>query len=354
MLAQKICRASVLIIALVLGVGACSRNQTSDTTSKFPQVLGEAENVSYRETGSQLSGEVKVDGSSTVLPISQVMAAEFQKANPGVKITVGVSGTGGGFKKFCSGETDITGASRPIKTVEMQQCQQNKVEYIELPVAFDGLSVVVNQQNNFVQCLKVDELKKMWEPAAQGKVTSWNQIRSSFPNQPLQLFGPDAESGTYDYFTEAIVGEEAKSRSDYTSSKDDNNLVQGVASNPNAIGFFGYAYYLKNRNRLKLVAVDSGYGCVKPSSQTIADSSYQPLSRPVFIYVKKSAANRPEVKAFTNFYLTPENANLVLQVGDVPLPNITLRGAKSRLSQGRTGTVFGGRGSVIGVGRSEL
>ncbi|HAG83056.1 MAG TPA: phosphate-binding protein, partial [Cyanobacteria bacterium UBA12227] len=211
-----------------------------------------------------------------------------------------------------------------------------------------------NHQNNFVQCLKVDELKKMWEPAAQGKVTSWNQIRSNFPNQPLQLFGSDAESGTYDYFTEAIVGEEAKSRSDYTASKDDNILVQGISTNPNAIGFFGYAYYLKNRNRLKLVAIDSGYGCVKPNSQTIADSSYQPLSRPVFIYVKKSAANRPEVKAFTNFYLTPENANLVLQVGDVPLPNITLRGAKSRLSQGRTGTVFGGRGSVIGVGRSEL
>jgi phosphate transport system substrate-binding protein len=352
MLAPRISGTAISLIGLLLLGTSCSRNQTAQTL-EFPQALGQAENVNYKEAGSQLSGEVKVDGSSTVFPISQIMAAEFQKANPGVKVSVKVSGTGGGFKKFCQGETDITDASRPINSAEMQQCQQNKVEYVELPIAFDGISVVVNQQNNSVECLKVDELKRMWEPKAQGKVTSWNQIRSNLPNQPLQLFGPDKESGTYDYFTQAIVGEEGKSRGDYTASKDDNALVQGVATNPNAVGFFSYAYYLRNQNRLKLVAVDSGYGCVKPSSQSIADSSYQPLSRPVFIYVKKSA-NRRDVQAFTNFYLTPENANFLLQVGYVPLPNITLRAANYRFNQGRTGTVFGGRGSVIGVGRSEL
>ena len=265
-----------------------------------------------KTAGSNLSGEVKVDGSSTVLPISQVMAKEFQAENPEVKVTVGVSGTGGGFQKFCAGETDITGASRPINSKEMALCQKNKIEFIELPVAYDSLSVVVNSQNNFVECLKVNELKKIWEPAAQGQVTNWNQVRSSFPNQPLQLYGPGTDSGTYDYFTLAIMGEEGKSRSDYTKSEDDNALVQGVAANQAGLGYFGYAYYLANKERLKLVAIDSGYGCVQPSPKTVADSSYQPLSRPVFIYAKKSAAMRPAVKAFTNFYLAPENAKLVV------------------------------------------
>lgn len=355
MFAQNIRLVSVSsLVAIVLGVTACSNNQTADTTGEFPEALAQAEGLRNTAAGSNLSGNVKVDGSSTVFPVSQVMAAEFQKANPGVRVTVGVSGTGGGFKKFCAGETDITDASRPINATEMELCKKNNIEYTELPIAFDGLSVVVNPQNNFVECLKVGELKKIWEPGAEGKVTNWNQIRSDFPSQPLQLYGPGTDSGTYDYFTQAIVGQEGKSRGDYTKSEDDKTLVQGVSSGQNALGYFGYAYYLANRDKLKLVAIDSGYGCVQPSPRTIADSSYQPLSRPVFIYVKKAAAERPEVKAFTNFYLAPENAKLGLQVGYVPLPNITLRAASSRFNKGMTGTEFGGRGSVVGVGQQEL
>ena len=354
MFAQNIRLASlVCLVPLGLGTTACN-NQAADTTPDFPQAFAQAEGANKAAAGSNLSGKVKVDGSSTVFPVSQVMAAEFQKMNPEVRVTVGVSGTGGGFKKFCAGETDITGASRPINSSEMELCKKNNIEYTELPIAYDSLSVVVNPQNSSVECLKVGELKKIWEPSAQGKVSNWNQIRSDFPSQPLKLYGPGNDSGTYDYFTLAVVGEEGKSRSDYTKSEDDNSLVQGVASDRNGLGYFGYAYYLANRDKLKSVAIDSGYGCVQPSSKTVADSSYQPLSRPIFIYAKKSAATRPEVKAFTNFYLAPKNANLVMQVGYVPLPNITLRAANSRFNKGTTGTVFGGRGSVIGVGQQEL
>lgn len=354
MLAHNIRLASFATLAsLALGVTACGNNQTADTTPTFPDAVAQARGAGTAAS-SNLSGEVKVDGSSTVFPVSRVMAAEFQKTNPGVQVAVGVSGTGGGFKKFCAGETDITGASRPINASELELCQKNNIEYVELPIAFDSLSVVVNPQNNFVECLTVNELKKIWEPGAQGKVTNWNQVRADFPSQPLQLYGPGTESGTYDYFTLAVVGEEGKSRSDYTKSEDDNVLVEGVSSGQGGLGYFGYAYYLANRDKLKPVAIDSGYGCVQPSPETVADSSYQPLSRPVFIYAKKSAATRPEVKAFTNFYLAPENAKLVIQVGYVPLPNITLRAANSRFNKGRTGTAFEGRGSVIGVGQAEL
>lgn len=354
MFAQNIRLASLVPLTLLLGVTACNNNQAADTTPDFSQDLTRAEEVKNTADDSNLSGTVKIDGSSTVFPVSKAMAEEFQKLNPGVQVTVGVSGTGGGFKKFCAGETDIADASRPINSSEMELCQKNNIEYIELPIAYDGLSVVVNPQNNSVKCLKVGELKEMWEPAAQGKVNNWNQIRSNLPNQPLQLYGPGNDSGTYDYFTLAIVGEEGKSRSDFTKSEDDKTLVQGVASDPNGLGYFGYAYYLANRDKLKLVAIDSGYGCVQPSARTISDSSYQPLSRPVFIYAKKSAATRPEVKAFTNFYLAPENAKLVLQVGYVPLPNITLQAANTRFNKGRTGTNFEGRGAVVGVKQQGL
>jgi len=342
---------SLCVISLMLGSVGCTNNQPNDTSVDFPQALNVAQkNV----TTNQLSGRVVVDGSSTVFPISQAMAAAFTKNNPNVKVNVGVSGTGGGFKKFCAGETDITGASRPINTQEMELCRQNKIEYTELPIAFDGLAVVVSSQNNFVSCLKTGELQQIWEPAAQGKITNWNQVRGSFPNRPLQLYGPDAASGTFDYFTLATVGQEGKSRTDYKPSANDDALVQGVAANPNALGYFGYAYYLKNQDKLKLVGIDSGYGCVQPSPKTIADGSYQPLSRPVFIYVKKAAAARREVNALTNFYLNPDNANIILQVGDVPLPNITLRAAASRFNRGMTGTNFGGRGAVIGVAQEGL
>lgn len=344
--------ASVGVVSLMLGLVGCTNNQTSDTTIDFPQALNVAERTSTHS--NQLSGQVVVDGSSTVFPISQAMAAAFTKNNPDVKVNVAVSGTGGGFKKFCAGQTDITGASRPINSQEMELCQQNKIEYTELPIAFDGLAVVVSSQNNFVSCLKTGELRQMWEPAAQGKITNWNQVRGGFPDRPLQLYGPDAASGTFDYFTLATVGQEGKSRTDYKLSANDDALVQGIAANSNALGYFGYAYYLKNQDKLKLVGIDSGYGCVQPSPKTIADGSYQPLSRPVFIYVKKAAAARSEVNAFTNFYLNPDNANIILQVGDVPLPNITLRAAASRFNRGMTGTNFGGRGAIIGVAQESL
>jgi phosphate transport system substrate-binding protein len=344
------CLPSVLSL-LALGLVACN-NQTAETTVDFPDAVDRQ--VKLVSATEKVSGTISIDGSSTVHPISEVMTKAFGKSNPDLQFQLGVSGTGGGFKKFCADETDITGASRPINAEEMQLCQQNNVEYIELPIAYDGLAVVVNPQNNFVDCLKLAELKKIWEPNAEGQVKSWNQVNSEFPNQPLSLYAPDTDSGTYDYFTLAVVGEEGKSRSDYSPSKIDTALVEGVSTNANGLGYFGYAYYLANQDKLKLVAVDSGSGCVQPSPQTIADSSYQPLSRPVFIYVKKAAAERPEVKAFTNFYLSPENADLIVQVGDVPLPNITLQAASGRFNRGEIGTKFDGKGAVLDVGKEAL
>jgi len=337
------------VVAVALGVSACNGNQATNTppdaNSASPAVT---------TAGSNVSGKVLVDGSSTVFPVSEAMAEEFQKANPNVRVTVGSSGTGGGFKKFCAGETDITGASRPIKPSEVELCKKNSIEYIELPIAFDGLSVVVNPKNTFVECLTVAELKKMWEPAAQGKVTNWNQIRPNFPNARLGLYGAGTDSGTYDYFTNAVVGEEGESRGDFTASEDDNTLVQGVSADQNGLGFFGYAYYSENKDKLKLVAIDNGQGCVEPSPTTIADGTYQPLSRPEFIYVKKSATERPEVQAFTDFYLAPTNAKLVEQVGYVPLPTNTLEAVLARFKKGTTGSVFGGEGSQTGVKLEDL
>ncbi len=340
------------LVTLVLGITSCGNNQASNTPSS-----GEANSASpaaNTAASSNLSGNVTVDGSSTVFPIAEAMAEEFQKANSNVRVTVGSSGTGGGFKKFCAGETDISNASRPIKPSEVELCQKGNVEYIELPVSFDGLSVVVNPQNNFAQCLTVDELKKMWEPAAQGKITNWSQIRSGFPNQRLGLFGAGTDSGTYDYFTQAVVGEEGKSRGDYTASEDDNTLVQGVASDQNGLGFFGYAYYENNKDKVKLVAIDGGKGCVQPSPETISDGTYQPLSRPEFIYVKKSAAQRPEVKAFVDFFIAPENKQLISEVGYVPLPDDLIAEVQQRFEAGKVGSIFGGKGSQVDVTLAEL
>jgi phosphate transport system substrate-binding protein len=340
------------VSALVLGVTSCGGNQTS-TTPTAPQA-DSASQAANTAANSNVSGKVLVDGSSTVFPVSEAMAEEFQKANPNVRVTVGLSGTGGGFKKFCNNETDITGASRPIKPSEVELCKKNGIEYVELPIAFDGLSVVVNPKNDFVECLTVQELKTIWEPAAQGKITNWNQIRPSFPDRRLGLYGAGTDSGTYDYFTAAIVGEEGESRGDYTASEDDNTIVQGVASDQNALGFFGYAYYAENENKLKLVGIDNGQGCVEPSPETISNGTYQPLSRPEFIYVKKSAAARPEVQAFVNFYTSLENRQLVEQVGYVPLPDTTAEAVQARFEKGTTGSVFEGEGSQIGVKLEDL
>ncbi len=288
-----------------------------------------------------VSGKVTVDGSSTVFPITEAVAEEFRNVQGDVQVTVGISGTGGGFEKFCNGETDISDASRPIKQEEIDACAANGIEYIELPVAFDGLAVVVNPENDWVDCLTVEELKKMWEPAAQGTITRWNQIRPDFPDEPLALFGAGTDSGTFDYFTEAIVGESGASRGDYTATEDDNVTVQGVAGTKNALGYFGLAYFEENADRLKLVAIDGGGGCVLPSAETVNNGTYTPLSRPLFIYVRADRADDPAVQAFVDYYLSDDAIKaLVPEVGYVALPDSVIEGARARWQARVTGSVF--------------
>ncbi len=299
--------------------------------------------------------QIKIDGSSTVYPITEAVAEEFQKTKRGeVNVTVGISGTGGGFKKFCRGETDISDASRPILKTEIDACQAQKIEYIELPVAYDGLAVVVNPQNTWVKSLTVADLKKMWEPAAQGKVTKWNQVRPAWPDASLKLYGPGADSGTFDYFTEATVGKAKSSRGDFTASEDDNVLVQGIAGDKNALGYFGLAYYEENRSRVKVVPIlnPATKKEVIPSLQTVMDGTYSPLSRPLFIYVNKASLSKPEVKEFVNFYL--RNADtLIKQVKYVPLPASAYKLAQERFTRMKTGSMFGGQ-EQVGMKIEEL
>lgn len=309
--------------------------------------------ASSQAAHAQMGAVIKIDGSSTVFPITEAVAEEFQAANRGEhKVVVGISGTGGGFKKFCRGEIDISDASRPILMKEMDACLEAGIQYFELPVAFDALTVVVNPDNDWAGTMTVAELKKMWEPSAQGKIAKWNQVRASWPDKPLKLFGAGSDSGTFDYFTEAVNGKSKSSRGDYTASEDDNVLVQGVSQDPNAIGYFGFAYYMENKDKLKAVAIDGGKGGVVPSPEAVENGSYQPLSRPIFIYVSKKAARKPEVKSFVEFYL--KNApELVKQAGYVPLPASAYASALERFQKGQAGTAFGGK-AEIGVGIQEL
>jgi len=297
---------------------------------------------------------VKVDGSSTVYPVTEAVAEEFQKANRGLKVTVGVSGTGGGFKKFCRGETDISNASRPISRSEMEDCKKLGIEYYELPVAFDALTVVINPRNTWLRQATVAEMKKLWEPAAQGKVMRWNQVNPQWPDQPIKLFGAGSDSGTFDYFTEAIVGKSKSSRGDFTASEDDNVLVQGVAGDVNAIGYFGYAYYAENQARLKAlpIAPAEGKPGVAPSEQTVLNGTYQPLSRPIFIYVSAKSMAKPEVKRFVEFYMA-QGAKMAKEVKYVPLPAEAYRIGLEHLAKGKKGTVFGGKNEV-GITITEL
>jgi phosphate transport system substrate-binding protein len=299
---------------------------------------------------------VQIDGSSTVFPVTEAMAEEFQKANPGIKVTVGISGTGGGFKKFCRGETDISDASRPITPKEHEDCKKNGIEFIELPVALDALAVLVNPKNDWVDNLTVEELKTVWEPEAQGKIMKWNQVRASFPDKPLALYGAGVDSGTYDYFTAAIVGKEHSSRGDFTASEDDNVLVEGVAGDVNALGFFGLAYYQENKEKLKAVPIKANKDAtaVLPSVEAAKNGSYQPLSRPIFIYVSKKAVDaKPEVAKFVEFYLTPKNATeLVAEVGYVPLPEDAIKVFGERFANREIGTGF--TGSKVGISVADL
>ena len=267
-----------------------------------------------------LTGDIKIDGSSTVYPITEAVAEEFRAEQPSVNVTVGVSGTGGGFKKFSRGETEISDASRPIKDKEKVACEENGISYVELEVAYDGLAVLVNPTNTWVDYLTVEELKKIWEPAAQGKIMKWNQIRKEWPNEEIHLFGPGVASGTYDYFTDVINGEEGASRGDYTASEDDNVLVQGVSTDKLGLAFFGLAYYEENMDKLKLVPVNGGNGAVLPTQETVANGTYKPLSRPIFIYVSNKAAQKEEVVSFVNFYLEIV-PSISKEVGYVPIPS---------------------------------
>jgi len=297
---------------------------------------------------------VKVDGSSTVFPITEAVAEEFQKAKKNaVKVTVGISGTGGGFKKFCRGETDISDASRPILDKEMADCKAAGIEYFELPIAFDAITVVINPKNGFIKQLTVAELKKIWEPAAQGKVTRWNQVNPAWPDAPIKLFGPGADSGTFDYFTEAVVGKAKSSRGDFTASEDDNVLVQGVARDVNALGYFGFSYYVENKDKLKAVPIVNDKGqAVTPSFDAVVKGTYQPLSRPIFIYVNAKALAKPEVKQFVQFYLE-HGAQLAQEVKYVPLPAHAYQTAWDHVLKNKKGTVFGGTAEV-GITIEEL
>ncbi|MEO5656117.1 MAG: PstS family phosphate ABC transporter substrate-binding protein [Nitrospiria bacterium] len=301
---------------------------------------------------------VKVDGSSTVFPITEAVAEEFQAKHPKVRVTVGISGTGGGFKKFCGGEIDLADASRPIKRTEVEQCLARKIDFIEIPVAYDGLAVLVNPSNTWAVSMTVKELKKLWEPAAQGKITRWSQIRTGWPDKEIHLFGAGVDSGTYDYFTEAVVGTEHASRGDFTASEDDNVLIQGIATDPLALGFFGLAYYDSNKARLKLVAIDdenpkNGAGPILPSEQTVMNGTYQPLARPIFIYASVKALARPEITDFVTFYLT-EGRALVREVGYIPLQDQVYELGLKRVAKRVTGSVFEGKGSQIGVTLESL
>lgn len=328
-----------------LWLGGCAKKEQDSTTSSSSKP-------------GMLSGKIIVDGSSTVLPISEAMAEEFQKLHPNVTVAVGNSGTGGGFKKFANGEIDITGASRPIREEEDKACKQNGIEYIEIPIAYDALAVVVNPKNNWCDSLTVSELEKIWAPESRNKITSWSQVRSGFPNKPLRLFGPGTDSGTFDYFTAAVVGKEKASRPDYTASEDDNILVQGVASNEGGLGYFGVAYYIENRDRLKAVAIDdenpsNGAGAFLPTAENVLNGTYQPLARPLFLYVSLKALERPEVREFVLFCLN-QAPTLTRETGYIPLPDKLYALSRERVERRITGSAFGAHSSQVGVKLEDL
>jgi len=316
---------SALLLALSLVLAACGGGAGAE------------------QGGGNVSGQISIEGSSTVQPITQAVAEGFAQENPDVQITVGGAGTGDGFEAFCAGETQISDASRPIEPEEQQACEEGGVEYIEIPVAYDGISVVVNAQNDFASDITSEELKTLWEPAAEDKITQWSQVRSGWPSEPIQLYGPGTESGTFDFFTETIVGEEGASRTDYQASEDDNVLVQGVSGDPNALGYFGFAYYENNQDTLKALAVDG----VEPNVETIRSAEY-PLSRPLFIYVSKQAVKQNKaVEPFVDFYL--DNLDrYVEQARYVTLPGSLEQEAYKQWEDRTTGTVFNAEGEPKG------
>ncbi|MBA3949219.1 MAG: PstS family phosphate ABC transporter substrate-binding protein [Acidobacteria bacterium] len=315
------------VVAISVSIAACGGGDPQPGSNAAPSVIA-------------------IDGSSTVFPIGEAVAEEFQRANAGSRVTVGTSGTGGGFQKFCRGETDMSNASRPIKATEADACRAAGIEFIEIPVAYDGLSVIVNPKNTWVTSMTAAELRKIWQPEAQGRITRWSHVRQGWPDREIRLYGPGTDSGTFDYFTEAINGKAQASRGDFTASEDDNVLVQGVSGDENALGYFGFAYYEENKDRLKLVPIDdenpaNGTGPILPSPETVRDGSYSPLSRPMFMYVNKAKLSRPEVKAFVDFMLNNGGA-LIRDVGYVPLSDTEQQLVKDRWAAGTTGTIYTG------------
>lgn len=314
---------------------------------------------SLLSTGAIASPLLKMDGSSTVYPLAEAVAEEFQLQNPGkVRVTVGISGTGGGFKKFCRGETDVQNASRPILAKEMEACRKTGVKYFEIPIAFDAIAITVNPQNHWLNAITADELKKIWEPSAQGTVKSWKQVNPAWPDTPLTLYGPGADSGTFDYFTEAIVGKSKASRGDYTASEDDNTLVLGVSNDRNALGYFGLSYYDGNRDKLKLVPVVGGPKSPKknvpvfPTKATVLDGTYYPLSRPIFIYISEASTRKPEVRKLAEFYFS-QAGKLAEEVGFIPLAPKAYETMSRNMAEGKVGTIFGGHPDV-GVTVEEM
>ena len=313
---------SFSILALAASLTACGGGDTATTGGDVAAGGGES-----------VSGDIQIDGSSTVFPISEAMAEEFQLANPDVRVTVGVSGSGGGFKKFCAGETDISNASRAIKEEEAADCEANGVEFAEVPIAYDGITLVTNTENDWAQCMTIEQLNTIWAPDSEGSVSNWSQVDPEFPDQALDLYGPGTDSGTFDYFTDEVNGEEGASRGDYTASEDDNVIVTGVESSGGSLGYFGYAYYEENQGNLNAVEIENEDGtCIAPSSETIADGSYNPMSRPLFIYVKKEAyETKPQVKAFVDYQLASENGELVKEAGYITLPDADLADSRSQV-----------------------
>lgn len=323
----------------------------------YASVLAVGTAFAAGQANAQEIPTVQVDGSSTVFPIAEAMAEEFQIEQGGAtRVTVGLSGTGGGFKKFCRGEIDISGASRPITEAEQELCAENGIEFIEMPIAIDAIANIVNPENDWAECMTVEQLKTLWEPEAQGTITRWSQLDPEWPDEQIGLYGAGTDSGTYDYYTLAIVGEEHSSRGDYTATEDDNVTVQGVAGDPYALGFLGLAYLLENEGRVKPVAIQQENGeCVLPSVETAADATYQPLTRPLFWYISNQSADEKEhVRQFVEFAFDPENQQLLVsEVGYVPLPAEAAEQALAKFEARQTGSAFEG-GSEIGVTIDDL
>ena len=310
--ARRLIGALFVGLVAAMAMAACGSGDGSSSAAATSTAVNKAASAPE----NSLEGTVEIDGSSTVAPVTEAVAEEYRKFQDSVLVNVGISGSGGGFKRFTAGETDISDASRVIRDTEAATAAENGIEYYGLLVGVDGLSVMVNLQNDFVTCMTVEQLKTLWEP--ESSVDSWNDLDASWPDRKINLYGPGTDSGTFDYFTEEVMGEAKLSRADYTRSEDDNVLVQGISGDRNALGYFGFAYYAQNSDKLKLVAVDSGDGCVTPSLASIADGTYAPLSRPLFIYVSKASLQRPEIRDFVEFYML-NAAQLTEEVGYVPL-----------------------------------